>query len=439
MSKHRKWLFQELDRWIAGGAVSGDQAARIRALYPGSPAGVSWGTLALSGIGAVIVGLGVILLLAYNWEAMPRLVKLVLILGAAGGCHCAGIVFGMRAPARTNLTEVLCLLGTMFFGAGIWLVAQIYHIDEHFPNGFLIWGLGALAMAWALRSIPQAVVAAATLCACGVSEVAEFSNHADLSLVLIVAGIAPLAWLKRSAVLAAVTLAAVFLMFAFNAGHWGGFDAGFHTTLALAVLLVAAGRLVQGEPEMQRLAAVCRFFGAAVFLVCLYVLTFEEAARDILIQNPADGSSATGAGWYRWGVTVLALAFWVWLAVRGRNDSERRLPLDIWLIPLVLVFTASTAAMDRASVEALAAPVLNLVAFLLAALWMVQGCIRADPGRTIGGSLLLAAVVLARFFDLFDSLVARGVVFVVLGVALVAEGFVYRRLRKRTAEENART
>ena len=40
------------------------------------------------------------------------------------------------------------MLGTLFFGAGIWLVAQIYHIDEHFPNGFLIWGLGALALAW---------------------------------------------------------------------------------------------------------------------------------------------------------------------------------------------------------------------------------------------------------------------------------------------------
>ncbi len=38
----------------------------------------------------------------------------------------------------------------MFYGAGIWLVAQIYNIDEHYPNGFLFWALGALAMAWAM-------------------------------------------------------------------------------------------------------------------------------------------------------------------------------------------------------------------------------------------------------------------------------------------------
>ena len=41
----------------------------------------------------------------------------------------------------------------MLFGAGIWLVAQVYHIEEHFPDGFLIWGIGALALAWAMPSI----------------------------------------------------------------------------------------------------------------------------------------------------------------------------------------------------------------------------------------------------------------------------------------------
>ena len=47
----------------------------------------------------------------------------------------------------------------MFYGAGIWLVAQVYHIDEHYPNGFLFWALGALVLAWALESIPQALLA----------------------------------------------------------------------------------------------------------------------------------------------------------------------------------------------------------------------------------------------------------------------------------------
>jgi len=53
------------------------------------------------------------------------------------------------------------------------------------------------------------------------------------------------------------------------------------------------------------------------------------------------------------------------------------------------------------------------------------------------GSLLLAAVVLARFFDLFESLAVRGLIFVVLGAVLLAEGFYYRKLRRASAGEEA--
>ena len=70
-----------------------------------------------------------------------------------------GILAGQREGWRRQLSEALCVLGTMAFGAGIWLVAQVYNIDEQFPAGFLIWGLGALAMAWAIQSVPQAIIA----------------------------------------------------------------------------------------------------------------------------------------------------------------------------------------------------------------------------------------------------------------------------------------
>ena len=50
------------------------------------------------------------------------------------------------------------------------------------------------------------------------------------------------------------------------------------------------------------------------------------------------------------------------------------------------------------------------------------------------GSLLLSLVVAARYFDLFQSLALRGVVFVGFGLILFAEGFFYRRARRSTEE-----
>ncbi len=45
----------------------------------------------------------------------------------------------------------MILLGTLIFGAGIFLIAQIYHINAHYPNGPLLWGAGVLPLAYLLR------------------------------------------------------------------------------------------------------------------------------------------------------------------------------------------------------------------------------------------------------------------------------------------------
>ena len=66
---------------------------------------------------------------------------------------------------------------------------------------------------------------------------------------------------------------------------------------------------------------------------------------------------------------------------------------------------------------------------------MVRGCRAGGLRETVLGSLLLAAVVLARYFDLFDSLAARGLAFLVLGGLLFAEGFFYRRRRREGETE----
>ena len=96
----------------------------------------------------------------------------------------------------------------VIFGAGIFLVAQIYHIDEHFPNAFIIWALGALALAWAMPSIAQGILAAVLVSIwCG-SESIAFSASMNSGPLIIVALLGSLAYVKRSRVLLAVLIPA---------------------------------------------------------------------------------------------------------------------------------------------------------------------------------------------------------------------------------------
>ncbi len=431
MSKQTRWLFTEIERWTKEQLISSDQAVRLRALYPDTGPRVSWGLILFSGLGAVVVGLGIILLLAYNWDDIPKFGKLSLIFGSIVAAHVAGLWLRWKRGAQPEIGEALSLLGTMLFGAGIWLVAQVYHIDEHFPNGFLIWGLGALALAWALNSVPQAILAAATLTVWGSCEVLQFDAPIDWSSALILVGLAPLAWRKRSRILTAVLLTSSYFLILANAGYWSGGGGAFTTAFSLSALLIAGARLIEGmsTSDDDGIAHVMTFFGLAGFAVCSYILSFHEMISDVLRWSNDHDRSAVGFIVYRWALFTVAVVAWGGLLAKTWRNKQLRVSNEEWLCPIALIYCQGLAVTGYYSDARFIAIVFNLVCLGVATMWMVRGCREGRLRPTVLGSLFFAALVFARYFDLFESLATRGVVFLVLGGVLFAEGFYYRRLR----------
>jgi uncharacterized membrane protein len=88
---------------------------------------------------------------------MARLFRLALIFGGLFASYgIAGILFERRHPA---FAHAAILAGVALFGAGIMLVAQMYHIDGHPPDAVLTWALGALVAGIVLRSNPALALA----------------------------------------------------------------------------------------------------------------------------------------------------------------------------------------------------------------------------------------------------------------------------------------
>ena len=431
MSTHPRWLAGEIDRWSRDRIITAEQGARIRALYPEAVPALSWGLLVFSGLGAVIVGLGVILLLAYNWDDIPKFGKLALIFGSMIGAHAAGLELRAKAGWRPQLGEVLSLLGSMLFGAGIWLVAQVYNIDEHFPNGFLLWGLGSLALAWALDSIAQGLLAVVVLTIWGCAEVSGFGMASDWSWVLIGLGAGTLAARCRSTLLLTVVLAALYVLILSNAGHRAGGSGVFLAAMAFSALLLG-GRLPAAERLWPGAVKTLTFFGAAGFLICSFILSFKGAAHDLLAWDKVHEPGSALAV-YRWGLPVMAVLAWGWLAARRLAGSIRWVPPEEWLCPIALIYCQGIAVAGVTSYGEYIAWVFNLIVLGMAVAWMVRGSRSGLVRPTVLGSLVLAALVFARYFDLFENLAARGTAFLVLGGVLFAEGFFYRRLRREDA------
>jgi len=152
-------LNRRLDRWISAGVMDANTAARIRTFEESerSKEGLRWPVLLALGLGAVLLCAGVLLFVAAHWDELSPTWRFTLVLLLTGSFPIAGALTTGRFPA---LAATFYAIGTICVGAGIFLTAQIFNLQEHWPSGILLWAIGALAGWLILRQWPQSVLLA---------------------------------------------------------------------------------------------------------------------------------------------------------------------------------------------------------------------------------------------------------------------------------------
>jgi uncharacterized membrane protein len=104
-------------------------------------------------LGAIFIGVGIFSFVAANWQEMARPAKVGIILTAMLISYGAGWYLKEKA-GLVKTGGALILLGAITYGAGIFLVAQMFNIRANWPDGFILWMLGTIAMAFAVKSYP---------------------------------------------------------------------------------------------------------------------------------------------------------------------------------------------------------------------------------------------------------------------------------------------
>ena len=144
-----RWLEEQSAAWSSAGLIDEGTRGRILGSYePESSQRRSM--LALVVLAVLIAGVGLLLLIGYNWDRIPGGVKIGSILAAVALAFAASSWAYDRG--RQTAGEALAFAGTLIFGNGIWLIAQVLHIQGHFPDAFLWFAIGALACAWLVGS-----------------------------------------------------------------------------------------------------------------------------------------------------------------------------------------------------------------------------------------------------------------------------------------------
>lgn len=98
-----------------------------------------------------MTGLGVILLLAANWDTISDMMRTILIIGATGLTYVAGYYWTYQNLNYPKTGQALFLLGSMLYGASIFLLGQIYNLGGTFADAFLIWAIPIIFLAYTTR------------------------------------------------------------------------------------------------------------------------------------------------------------------------------------------------------------------------------------------------------------------------------------------------
>lgn len=147
---HKNFLADELAKWREDGLISDEAARKIAARYDIDLSGANERrSFILKLVAYLFLALSLFTLVGANWEELPRAVRLIIVLGILAAVNFSGVL--AQKNGKETQATTLFFLGNFCYGAAIVLVAQIYHLGEHMPNGVLLWAVGALALGLATR------------------------------------------------------------------------------------------------------------------------------------------------------------------------------------------------------------------------------------------------------------------------------------------------
>lgn len=152
-----RWLKGEIAAWRAEGLVDEGTAARLLARY-GREGKSSWGIVLAGVVGGFLVALGVIALVAANWEAFGRAARTALAVVPVAACGALAAWAAAKGKTGAAWMETLGVLWLGAVAAGATIVAQTYQIGDSVAGLLLFISALGYPVLWATRGRVATVV-----------------------------------------------------------------------------------------------------------------------------------------------------------------------------------------------------------------------------------------------------------------------------------------
>lgn len=402
---YRKRLDADLTRWVGEGLLNADAASAIRRSVA-TEGGFRLPAL-LGLFGGLLIASSVAAFVAANWEAIPRLVKLAMIVIAV--VTALGIAARLERKGSSLGADAAATCGVLVFGAGIALIGQMYHLPADWPAGALLVALGAIVVAFLLGSNGALAIAFVALCAWSVGRWQESQGAIHLPFLLLYIPALWLALSRSNRLVHHLAVLALGLWLALVPGDWlnGRFDYGLLAYgLAVSATYVALGSwaLDRGGPA---LLTCCLPWGLLGLLVVLDV----ELIR-ILDARESRAGTAIWLNYVAYAVAVAVILGFAALAREKRFAWPLAVGLGLALLVPPVFWSGGVVGLPGKVVVA------SLILSVAIAL-VVAGVTGGVRRLTLAGSGLFGLAMLILLWQTIGTLLDQSLFFLVAGAVLL--------------------
>ncbi|MCC6931904.1 MAG: GDYXXLXY domain-containing protein [Deltaproteobacteria bacterium] len=406
--KNRSWLYGEVTHWLSAGIISAESGEQIKAVYESEQVTHeeknSRAMFVIRAMASFLFGLAVLLLIGNNWEGLAREIKLFIVLGAVLGTHAIGIWLRYKRQ-RIMASQLVTFFACLLYGAGIWLIAQIYHISAHYPDGVWWWAIGVFPFAVLLDSTLLHVLLLGLLAIWSGMElisVKSFFSGSDgivftaMSFPLMILPSYVRAYYKKS--VGQVNLCLVVSLWWFGlqmSTMLENLEFLFAALVCLAALLIMISSFHN---------PICKLGRPYSFWGIVYAAGFLIAKSSPYISKRSCGWSV----WFFAAVIILSLILYVAKSCRVEGGVRENLTAYIqkqglWLGLVFCLVLLAALSCQRWEADTVLFPVIVAnVSMLLLSLAIVRTGIREERGRLFTfGVLYFLLWAIIRYVDLF--------------------------------------
>lgn len=425
-------ILKELDELTKAEVITPEAAEKIRHYYKlkgqnsGNKLFIVFGIL-----GAILVGLGIILIIAHNWDNLSKTVKVVFaylpLILAQLLCGYSFLKKADNAAWRESSSAFL------FFGVGasISLVSQIYNISGDLPSFLMTWMLLCLPMVYLLRSSITSLLYIA-----GITYYCWESNHFFSHNY---SGSYHYWWLL-------LLIIPHYYLLVKNRPD-SNFTV-FHNWIIPLSLAICLGSVARQNGDLMYMAYMSMF---GLFYLIGSSHTFSSMKRHVngylvigsygtaqilltlsfdhywnrMIEYPSKSENWTSSAELG-AIVFFTLAALLLLVYQNRKGINNFHPTKVLFLIFIFVFMLGGSSPNSA---------VAIINFLILAtgIIIVRNGVRADHFGILNyGLLMITALIVCRFFDSNMSFVIRGLLFVLVGAGFFVTNYLMLKKRKQT-------